>query len=376
MPTPPVAPERTSYEDAIAFTRSRARTDEIDFVARVNTPWTQLGLEVWLERCRTRPHGVVLVVPSTLEERSPVPEATRAALTRHSEVTIIEVEPFGTHARYQQALRRRARGAPAALRAFAARGRPLALISPRRPDISLLADLAREVSVRRRQPQFHVLDEGFGGTPVLGWHSARVWVEERTQELVRAVADTHDHFLGTGYDARSELVSCYRAAIARHSGTGDIGRRTERPMALLITSYWARYGWMSEDDETRLFAESAQRLDRLGYAVRLKQHPRETPGRYDAILSTLSLVDFAILPQQVVAEAFLHVMDPARDIVVGLLSNAHFTGQVIYGLRSVLVRAADYHAGRAGLDAERLHAPILPMGSVNLSVLGPAGALR
>lgn len=363
-------PPLTPYREAVARAAAAIRRREVDFIARVNTPWTMMGLEVWLDAHRGA-RGLVFVTPSTLTTRTTVPPATRRAWAEHPGVTVIDVAPHGSALAYRRTLLRRAVGLPLALPTIAVRLRgrdPITFVGPRRPDSSLLFDLGGIAATLGRAPRFEVLDEGYGGAPVLGWHSLLANGQDVLQWAIRSAWEVEDHFLATPKGPDEALVSRYRATLERHVEQRSLDRRA-RPIALLITSYWAHHGWMTEENERRMFRDMASALDRRGYAIRLKQHPRETPHRYDADIAGLALSDFGILPQNIVAEAYLANLDARRDIVVGPLSNTHYTAQVLFDLPAIVVSAAPYDAAEAGLVMEREYEPLLPKGVRRLTDL-------
>jgi hypothetical protein len=152
----------------------------------------------------------------------------------------------------------------------------------------------------RRPIRFEILDEGFGGAPMVSFWSLDV----QLQRLLRlAIANV---------PARSI-------------------DRSGRPIALLATSYNAEDGCAPLADELEGVERALGLLDRAGYAIAVKQHPRERDGKYDALPAFRRAADLRVLDEQTPIEAYFAALW-APDVVVSLLSNALFTARVLFDL--------------------------------------------
>lgn len=372
-------PRQVPIDEALRVLWSELRDPSLDFVARLNTVWTLVGLEAWLARQERELRGVVLVVASSLTHPSVVPPGTRAELARHPGIRLVEVAPYGSVEVMRELRRVRMRRLLRLPMLVGARGRELRYVVPRRPDFALLGDALVVEAARQRPVVFEILDEGFGGTTVPGWHSLEMRAIELGDRVSRRVFRTVDHGLcdldaqGRRTRVRPEIASRVRRVIERHSGRYMIPRSDTRPIALLLTSYWAEYGRMTEQAERALCGRVVRRLLDKGYAVWIKQHPREQLGRYDEELGPLLGRDVRMLPRDMSAEAFFPEMDATRDVLVGLISNAHYVGQLLFDLDVVVLRGADW--GSTSFSAtqdEDAYLPLFPRRALGLDELPPA----
>ena len=83
-----------AYESILADVRRLMATDEHRFVARVNTPWTLIGLEAWLSTQPRDVRGVVIVMPSSKRDEARVPRATSESLRKFHNVAVFVAHPF------------------------------------------------------------------------------------------------------------------------------------------------------------------------------------------------------------------------------------------------------------------------------------------
>lgn len=356
-----------SYPEALARIREIAAAGELEFVARVNTVWTMLGLEIWLSRRArhgVRGRGVVVAMPSTLTDPVVIPDATRRALAAHGDVELFRIAPFGDGAAYRRLNLDRARRL-ASVRAAVRRRmgeRPLPLVSPRHRDLGMLLDLDPR-TVADRSVRFEILDEGFGGAPAVGWQSTEYQAHRALRGLFLAGAETIRHELvrrgGGSTTLDDDLARAYRAAVERHTQAVRFDR-PPGPCAMLVTSYLSEFGWMTREDELSLCDRVVSRLDRLGYAILLKQHPREVPDKFRALPAVERARDLRHLPKDVAAEAFLPSLGPG-DAVVGLMSNVHFSARLLYGLDAYLLRGSAWGAP-ANDRSDRAYARLFPGG--------------
>src|SRR5262249_28644030 len=99
---------RPEYRDTVARIGREVARGEGRMVARVNTPWTFLGLEAWLDRHWNAGagRGYVIVMPNSVGERAGPRTDVLAFLRRYPDVEAIHVAPFTTRShRLQNALR-------------------------------------------------------------------------------------------------------------------------------------------------------------------------------------------------------------------------------------------------------------------------------
>lgn len=306
------------YEDALTsagvFVASGAT-----FVARVTSPWTQMGLEAWIDGARPRP-GVVMVMPSALGSKAGPLTPTVDHCQRLGHRVII-VSP-GTPKEQRRRALSRALGVPD-FWAGSSRRQRVDIVGARNPDLALALDLR----MRREDCVWHVLDEGFGGAPAVGWNSRRLWAQAAARRALLRGAEVTFHHLGnrTNLDFQATRAR-YLKVVERHSAASPMRRG---PTALLVTSYLSELGRASLEDEARGIESVAEGLRARGYTVWLKPHPRERDGKYRNAAEEL-------LDRAVPAESYLGALH-ASDLVVGPVSNVLYTAQVLFGLQVCFV---------------------------------------
>jgi len=368
----PSHPEAVAFAEAAARIRRLLASEDVGFIASAMSHWHALGVDAWVGSLRAagdRRKGVVLLLPHTRDGL--VTAAKDLPLCRQDgDVEIIPVDRIVVGG---------GRGGLAAMIRVGLRLIRLWLTRPGRPSrrrrdvlwlasakdaaaaVFTLAEIASCPRVKGREVRLVVFDEGLGTyTSQADWRYARrldrsakgrivshgwldrllygtwQWVQARIAAGYRM--EGRRVFLqdeATGLLApNTPVVADYQRAMRVGAGEIDL-RRRDRPIALIVPQPWSEYEQVSLADEVGLTARAVEVLVEGGWDVRLKPHPRETAGKYDAVMAP-SPERVEVLAGDCAVERIFGSMR-AGDVVVGLNSTSLLIASLVYGLETYTI---------------------------------------
>jgi hypothetical protein len=108
---------------------------------------------------------------------------------------------------------------------------------------------------------------------------------------------------------------------------------------------------MSPSKELAMYDRIVRVLDRQNFDILVKPHPRDDPKKHDGIPAIHSARSVTRLSRDEPAEKLIRHLD-TRDILIGVISNALFTGYALYGLQvySFCKLAGEYGCARWLVD--------------------------
>lgn len=141
---------------------------------------------------------------------------------------------------------------------------------------------------------------------------------------------------------RDNICSQYRAALRGDEtavcSEDELQRSSAKPIALLLTQPWSEGGELVAEKESALLQRVIGYLSNIGFAVRLKVHPREKVGKYDWLLSEscVGCDDLTVFGAGVMAECLFEHLS-SDDIVVGFFSTSLINAKVFYSKKVAVV---------------------------------------
>jgi Alpha-2,8-polysialyltransferase (POLYST) len=382
-------PVRLPYDEAVQRVREDVAQDRCSFVARVNTPWTILGLEAWLRRAGPDRVGHVLVVSSTLNSEV----AFSSPLSDEPHVSVSISTPRTDRSRRPTNIRRLL-GLPPYL-SLLARGRttraPIDVLSAREADVGFLLDLAGPLT--SRDVRLQILDEGFGRLPVeLGTQTgpalnnaqlrargsslryagvllgARARVASASLVGRRLPLSEHNLIQWDPSSRRSVVVpdvrDSYRAVLAMRPRIPLQRRTSTSRLALFATHPVSDYLNASVEVEAKIAERIVETLLEQGFDVLIKQHPREREAKYEPLAARYS-PRVRTLSGAIPAEQLFASLHPI-DVVVGYTGQSLLSASVLFDVQAYSVTSVlgSFDFSRAQLADYRAYDGAMPRGTV------------
>lgn len=363
----------TNEKSLYGFIAKIMLEEEIDFVAGpVVSCWHAIGVDALvydiLQEKKVEPSGIIIVIPHYSRSGFLITEANFVC-RNFATVKFCFIDPQKPMVYKGFQLLKNIINTTLAVRNATRQDskerKKIYLASVLQPNVFLL-QLFRNMHLARKYcPVFALIDEGAGiyrprrvgrlnrkiaiqqrypGYPKVMQLGVEV-IEEAAIIVVRLLAIMATRYVnvenrllftleGNKFIVNKAIANCYRLVI-------DKGKKVSReaksakPVALILTEPFSEQGHIPLVQETSMVKAVIHILIQTGFDVIMKPHPRETIGKYAAVLAEFEDEPVKLLQQKMPIERSFAELPLA--CVIGYISTALLTAKVLYNIPAIMI---------------------------------------
>ena len=195
--------------------------------------------------------------------------------------------------------------------------------------------LNQKFAVQRRYPRYPKVMQLLK-TEVIGG-VARIAISFLTIMATRYV-NVENRFLFTLEENKlivnKAIANCYRLVIGKSKKVSKKAK-SAKPIAIILTQPFSEEGQIPLGQETSLVKAVIHILIETGFDVIVKPHPRETIGKYTAVLAKFEDEPVKLIQQKIPLENLFAELPLA--CVIGYTSTALLTAKVLYNIPAITI---------------------------------------